>query len=231
MNGQWRSFRVGQFNSGLHAALLAAALLFWLCAPVAGQSCESCATTVALDESGWRPAQAWVVQPAVCAGSTSCGLARSAGVCLPATAEAPAPANFSGCAGAWRPVGWSAAIATAPVVPAGWNYNYAVPAAGPQICALAAPSCGAAPGCGTSAGYGAAPGYYGGTSWPAICPVAYAGASPWQAAYAGPNVVYRPAVPRFVLPGGTWTNRPLVIKPKVYVPGQPVRNLLRSILP
>lgn len=42
-----------------------------------------------------------------------------------------------------------------------------------------------------------------------------------------PTVVYRPA-PVVVAPAPVYVGRPVVVRPRVWVPGQPVRNVLRA---
>jgi hypothetical protein len=75
------------------------------------------------------------------------------------------------------------------------------------------------------------------TTYYAPVPVtAYYGVPPVRTYYASPPVVtyrvpgpsyplvYGPVVPSYSAPG-------VVVRPKVYVPGQPVRNVLRAITP
>jgi hypothetical protein len=55
-------------------------------------------------------------------------------------------------------------------------------------------------------------------------------------AYPAPYVTYAPVVARPVVvaaPARAWVGRPVVVGPagKVYVPGRPVRNAVRAVLP
>jgi hypothetical protein len=62
---------------------------------------------------------------------------------------------------------------------------------------------------------------------------AYYGPAPVYA-YPGPQVVYSPVVPvPVVMPGPVLLARPVVVGPagKVYIPGRPVRNTIRAVLP
>jgi len=50
----------------------------------------------------------------------------------------------------------------------------------------------------------------------------------------GPRVVYSPIVPaRVMAPAPLWYGRPVVVGPagRVYLPGRPVRNAVRAVLP
>ena len=55
--------------------------------------------------------------------------------------------------------------------------------------------------------------------------------------YAAPPVTaYRPVVAGYaaapvVIPGAVAVGRPVIVRPKYYVPGQPIRNVLRAITP
>jgi hypothetical protein len=46
-----------------------------------------------------------------------------------------------------------------------------------------------------------------------------------------PTVVYRPALVAPPPVVAYYYARPVIVRPKVYVPGQPVRNFLRAITP
>ena len=51
---------------------------------------------------------------------------------------------------------------------------------------------------------------------------------------AGPQVVYSPIVPAPIMaPAPMWYGRPVVVGPagRVYLPGRPVRNTVRAVLP
>jgi len=44
-------------------------------------------------------------------------------------------------------------------------------------------------------------------------------------------MTYRPLVPSYRAPMIVGAGRPIIVRPKVYIPGQPVRNILRAITP
>jgi len=46
-----------------------------------------------------------------------------------------------------------------------------------------------------------------------------------------PTMTYRPLVPLMPVPGQYYVGRGVVGQPKVYVPGQPIRNFLRYLSP
>jgi hypothetical protein len=48
---------------------------------------------------------------------------------------------------------------------------------------------------------------------------------------AAPTVVYQPIVTTVPAPVYVPVGRPVIVRPKVYVPGQPVRNVFRAITP
>ena len=58
---------------------------------------------------------------------------------------------------------------------------------------------------------------------------------PYTAFYAPRRVVYRPYYARPVVvgypPAAVVAGRPVIVRPKVYVSGQPIRNVLRAITP
>ena len=59
-------------------------------------------------------------------------------------------------------------------------------------------------------------------------------AAPAPVLVARPRVVYSPVVVAPVMaPAPVWVGRPVVVGPagKVYLPGRPVRNTLRAVLP
>jgi hypothetical protein len=73
-------------------------------------------------------------------------------------------------------------------------------------------------------------GWYVGPAY-AYYPPVYAYPAP---VLAGPQVVYAPVVPGpVVAPGPWWAGRPVVVGPagRVYLPGRPVRNAVRAVLP
>jgi hypothetical protein len=76
--------------------------------------------------------------------------------------------------------------------------------------------------------------YVGPTMVRAYYPVAPVYAYPAPMVVPGPQVVYSPVVPGPVLaPAPVWVGRPVVVGPagRVYVPGRPVRNAVRAVLP
>lgn len=77
-------------------------------------------------------------------------------------------------------------------------------------------------------GYGAQVSYYAPTA-----PVStyYAPAAPVTTYYApvAPTVVYRPVAPAY--PAPVFVGRPAIVRQHLYIPGQPVRNALRVLLP
>jgi hypothetical protein len=76
--------------------------------------------------------------------------------------------------------------------------------------------------------------YVGPTMVQSFYPGAPVYAYPAPAVVIGPRVVYSPIVPGPMLaPAPLWYGRPVVVGPagRVYVPGRPVRNTLRAVLP
>jgi hypothetical protein len=66
-------------------------------------------------------------------------------------------------------------------------------------------------------------------AYPSVEPVY---AYPPPVVVAGPRVVYSPVVPAPVLaPAPAWVGSGVVVYPRVFVPGQPVRNVLRAVVP
>lgn len=57
---------------------------------------------------------------------------------------------------------------------------------------------------------------------------------PGPVVVAGPRVVYSPIFPApMMVPAPVWYGRPVVVGPagRVYLPGRPVRNAVRAVLP
>jgi hypothetical protein len=76
--------------------------------------------------------------------------------------------------------------------------------------------------------------YVGPTYGYAYYPGAPVYAYPAPVVVPGPRVVYSPIVPGpVVAPAPVWAARPVVVGPagKVYIPGRPVRNAVRAVLP
>jgi len=247
MNSQRNALGTGNVHRWLFASLLVGVFIVWSGGPLAAQTSVACAPAVA-DGAGWHSVRPFTAgqppagrpsssQTAAAVYRTVSSQAVSAESVSTETVWRPSGPTPSPAADqqrvevtAWRPVDACAACSNAAVVPAGGSC--VVPASGSATYAAysaGTPYYACSPYCGYSPAASCGP--CGAGSYAVRLPVVYAAASPCQPAYAGPNVVYRPAVPRFVLPGGNWANRPLIVKPKVYVPGQPVRNLLRAILP
>jgi len=63
------------------------------------------------------------------------------------------------------------------------------------------------------------------------CPPYAAGPRVVSAATPAPAIVYRPVVPVFRMPRSYVVGRGILGQPKVYVPGQPVRNTFRWLTP
>lgn len=62
----------------------------------------------------------------------------------------------------------------------------------------------------------------------------YAAPAPATVLVARPRVVYSPVVAAPVMvPAPVWVGRPVVVGPagKVYIPGRPIRNTVRAVLP
>jgi len=233
MNGQGNGICAGMLRSGL-VVLLAAGLVVWLGAPLAAQTGCGCAPAVVADSSGWHAVRPQTAQPATYTYASDALRTTTSSHCVwrPSSAEACGPVDQNVQVTAWRPVSVYNAYSSAPVAPSACGC--AVPVSSPGACSFGTPCYTGASFCSNYSDYSDYSNYsnYSNVALrPATCLVAYTGASACQPAYPYQNMVYRPAVPRFVLPGGNWTNRPLVVKPKVYVPGQPLRNMLRAILP
>ena len=76
--------------------------------------------------------------------------------------------------------------------------------------------------------------YVGPTAGYAYYPAAPVVAYPAPVVVAGPRVVYSPIMPAPVMaPAPVWVGRPAVVGPsgKIYLPGRPVRNAVRAVLP
>jgi len=76
--------------------------------------------------------------------------------------------------------------------------------------------------------------YVGPTVGYAYYPAAPTYAYPATLVVRGPRAVYSPVVPApVVAPAPVWYGRPVVVGPagKVYVPGRPIRNTVRAVLP
>jgi hypothetical protein len=77
-------------------------------------------------------------------------------------------------------------------------------------------------------------GWYVGPVRAYYAPVAPMYAYPAPVYAPGPQVVYSPVVPDPVMvPGPVVLGRPVVVGPagKVYIPGRPIRNTVRAVLP
>lgn len=79
---------------------------------------------------------------------------------------------------------------------------------------------------------------YGGWYGPRVIapyyPVGPVYAYPAPVVVIGPRVVYSPIVPApMMAPAPVWYGRPVVVGPagRVYLPGRPVRNAVRAVLP
>jgi hypothetical protein len=58
----------------------------------------------------------------------------------------------------------------------------------------------------------------------------YAYPAPYVYSYPTPVVAYRPAPVVAYRPAAVYA-RPVVVRAKVYVPGRPIRNAVRAVLP
>jgi len=215
MNSQRNALGTGNVHRWLFASLLVGVFIVWSGGPLAAQTSVACAPAVA-DGAGWHSVRPFTAgQPPAGRPSSS---QTAAAVYRTVSSQAVSAESVS-TETVWRPSGPtpSPAADQQRVEVTAWRPVDACAACSNAAVVPAGGSC-VVPASG-SATYAA---YSAGTPYYACSP--YCGYSP-------ADVVYRPAVPRFVLPGGNWANRPLIVKPKVYVPGQPVRNLLRAILP